>query len=395
MKKQFEAAFLLAGTAIGSGMISLPLVLAKFGIVNTCIIMMLFAFLTYLTALVRSDLNLNSRADATLSEIGKIVESDWSGRVGNLFLKLLSFALMSAYIFGLSSIFQSVTTFSLQTIMSLVSIVIFALFICAKRFIIRINKHLFIALFATLLFAIVWLLIKTPIHNVPQQVSHILMNDWATLIPIVFTSFGFQGSIHSMTKFCENNRKMIHNACLWGSIIPAVIYTIWTAAILLIVSNTDAKFFQLMLSGDAIDVGELIGVLSRAASSENIQKIILIVSILAILTSIFGVCTAIIDILNREKRFTKKWQVVVVSVFVPTVVAMFTPNAFIKFLNVSGVVLAVIAIIVPIHLFWKMKKVALLKYKPLLDNFILQVLLFIVGISIIFCGFLQLIDIFE
>jgi amino acid permease len=41
-------------------MISLTMVLAKFGIINTIIIMIFFAGLTYITALIRSDLNLNS-----------------------------------------------------------------------------------------------------------------------------------------------------------------------------------------------------------------------------------------------------------------------------------------------------------------------------------------------
>ncbi|MDE6576341.1 MAG: hypothetical protein K2L24_03020, partial [Opitutales bacterium] len=49
LQKQLGAIFLLAGTAIGSGILSLPIVLAKFGIVNTCLIMLFFALLTYLT----------------------------------------------------------------------------------------------------------------------------------------------------------------------------------------------------------------------------------------------------------------------------------------------------------------------------------------------------------
>ena len=38
MKKQLGASFLFAGTAIGSGMLSLPMVLAKFGIFNSVMI---------------------------------------------------------------------------------------------------------------------------------------------------------------------------------------------------------------------------------------------------------------------------------------------------------------------------------------------------------------------
>ena len=107
MKRQFGAAFLLAGTAIGSGMISLPIVLAKFGIFNTCVLMVAFAGLTYLTALIRSDLNLNFHAEATLTEVGAAFNCPKIGKFGDFLLKILSFALMAAYLFGCASIINS------------------------------------------------------------------------------------------------------------------------------------------------------------------------------------------------------------------------------------------------------------------------------------------------
>lgn len=55
-----SAAALLAGTAIGSGMISLPMVLAKFGIFGTFGIMFVFMFLIYFTVIIRADISLNT-----------------------------------------------------------------------------------------------------------------------------------------------------------------------------------------------------------------------------------------------------------------------------------------------------------------------------------------------
>ena len=103
MKTKLNVIFLLAGTAIGSGMIALPIVLAKFGIINTCLIMLCFSALTYITALIRADLNLNSSSDATLKDVGNKFGEILFGNIGHIALLLLSFALMSAYIFGLSS----------------------------------------------------------------------------------------------------------------------------------------------------------------------------------------------------------------------------------------------------------------------------------------------------
>lgn len=392
MKKQFGAVFLLAGTAIGSGMISLPMVLAKFGIINTCAIMIFFAILTYLTALIRSDLNLNLRVDATLKEVGNAFDCRWAGNFGNFLLVLLHFALMSAYLFGFSSILCSFfgNTVSQSIIIALSAIGVAIGFLFASHFIININKYLFILMFFILIVLVIELFFETKINFVPQCAKEIKINEWTTLVSIIFTSFGFQGSIHSMTKFCNNNRKMIKNACLWGSVIPALVYIIWTVVILLVVANTDAHFFQLMLAGKANDVGELVAVLSKAASSQSVQIIVWIVSILAILTSVLGVGLALIDIFQQEWQEASKHEIVGLVVFAPAAVSMLVPNAFIRILNVSGVILSLIAIVIPVIISLNMQRLGKsTKCDLLLKNKLAILGVFACGMTIIALGILD------
>ena len=92
MKKQLGASFLLAGTAIGSGMLSLPMVLAKFGIFNSVLIMFAFAVLTYFSALIRADLNIQSNPDASLKDVGIFFHCPKTGTLGDILLKLLHFS---------------------------------------------------------------------------------------------------------------------------------------------------------------------------------------------------------------------------------------------------------------------------------------------------------------
>ena len=92
--KLLGAVFLLAGTAIGSGMISLPMVLAKFGIFNTFLIMLAFAVLTYLTAVIRADLNLRAKASVSLTDVGKVFNCKTVGVCGDFMFTLLHFSLM-------------------------------------------------------------------------------------------------------------------------------------------------------------------------------------------------------------------------------------------------------------------------------------------------------------
>lgn len=385
---RIAATFLLAGTAIGSGMISLPMVLAKFGIIKSCCLMIFFATLTYFTAIIRADLNINFHASATLSECGDHFGCSWAGSFGNFLLKLLIFALISAYTFGLASLLKILfNTSSPNMMILLTSTLIFLAFILIPELIVNINKFLFTALFCTFLILVLKLFWETDITFVPQQSEVIEISSWTTIVPVIFTSFGLQGSIHSVTKLCNNEKSMIKSACFWGCSIATIVYIIWTVAILLVVANSDPHFFKLMVEGKATDVGELVKILSQATSSQMVHTIIWIVSTLAILTSILGAGLSLIDIFEQEWKQTAKCKIVGFVIFIPALISMLVPNAFIKILNFAGVILACIAIIIPIIISARMRKMNMVKCKLLLDNKILMHCIMICGIAIIILGF--------
>lgn len=379
--------FLLAGTAIGSGMISLPIVLAKFGIIHCILAVLGFAMLTYLSALVRSDLNLNTNAAATLTEVGQVFHCAIAGQIGDFLLKMLSLSLLSAYISGGASMLNVLCFPKLSSTFSilLLGILITLVFLFASRAIIKINKTCFIGMFSLLLLIILLLFFHTYIYHIPFKMGHISFFDITTMIPVIFTSFGFQGSIHSMTKLCNNDRKLVHSACFGGSVISAIIYLFWTIGILIIIANTHPTFFQQMLDGAPIEVGTLVQVLSQAASSSYIIIGIQIVSIFAIATSIFGVGLAMLDLFQRELHQSKT-KSILFTVWIPTLIAIFIPNAFIKILNVSGIILAIIALIIPTYISWRMQKNHVLKTTPMIHNRFILCSLFICGLAIIVLG---------
>lgn len=391
--KKRDATFLLAGTAIGSGMISLPMVLAKFGITGTFFIITVFSVLTYLTALIRSDLNLNSHADASLKDVGKFFGCPLIGSLGDFMLKLLSFALLAAYISGESSIIDAALNHALPKtlIIGIFTLTMILTFLLASQVIVNTNKILFVGMFTILIGLIAALLWQTPFNIIPQQADNIHLNEWTTLVPIIFTSFGFQGSIHSMTKLCKNNRATVKTACLWGSVIPAIVYIAWTCAILVVVINTNPEFFDLMLAGKAQNVGDLVRVLSQAASTQLVQIIVWIISALAILTSVFGVGLALLDIFEREWHVRKLISVCAIFI-IPAIISVVVPNAFIRILDVSGIILSIIAIIVPIIISLKMQSENKIKHKLMLENKAILLTVFVVGIAIIALGLIDLIN---
>ena len=95
---------------------------------------------------------------------------------------------------------------------------------------------------------------------------------------------------------------------------------------------------------------------------------------------------ALLDIFEREWKIAR-WQIVAIVVIGPALVSLFVPNAFIKILNVAGVILAIMAIIVPIIISWKMQ--ATKNENLLMKNKFIMACVFACGIAIVLLGILD------
>jgi tyrosine-specific transport protein len=302
MKKQLKAISLLAGTAIGTGMISLPIVLANFGIIGSLLLMTFFCWVTYVSAIIRCDLNAKSKEDFNLRDVGLFFGGRISACIGDVFTKILNFALLSAYIFGGASIIKLFVFEGCQfaTVAIVFALAIAAIFLFSSSLVIKINNHAFIVMFSVIIGGIVCLSMCSKIESVPMQIGDIWhLKTWGTVLPVIFTSFGFQGSLHTLTKFVGNDKEMVRKACLFGSIIPACVYCLWVVCVLVIIFNSDQQSYSRMLI-QPIEVSELIQILSRITNIGGIQHISWIVSFLAITTSIVGVGLALNDIIEKD-----------------------------------------------------------------------------------------------
>ncbi|MBQ2176994.1 MAG: amino acid permease, partial [Alphaproteobacteria bacterium] len=120
MKKQLSAISLLAGTAIGSGMLSLPLVLAKYGLLFGCAMMIAFIWVAYFSSIIRSELNIYSQSDFSLKDVGTYFSGKIASQIGSVSLKLLSYSLIAAYLHGLASLLNVFLTVDLKCLIVLI-----------------------------------------------------------------------------------------------------------------------------------------------------------------------------------------------------------------------------------------------------------------------------------
>lgn len=377
------AILLVAGTCIGSGMIALPLVLAKLGLIPSIGLMLVIWFVMYYTSLINLELNLQADRGLPLGELGKRFSGPVAEFVGTICLKLLSYSLLAVFIYGGSSITQELMAskwglnYSLERIASCYSLIAMGLLICPIKIIDYFNRLLFMGLLGVVAILIVGLAVSINWTNLPLfSTEYADVSTWLALLPVVFTSFGFQVIFHTLTNYCHKNAKMLKAVFFWGSLIPALVYMLWTCSILSVVYHENPGFYDLMVQGKA-DVGELIQVLSSIAKWQSIQMLIWSISLLAIVTSIVGVGIGLFDSLKGMLSKTMPQGVYrdivasAVTIGPAYLAVLYIPNAFISVLGFAGMILAIIAVILPIYLFWKIKSPNIF-YKELNSNFLTQ-----------------------
>lgn len=391
-KNLMGASFLLAGTAIGSGMISLPMVLAKFGLLRSFVIIIAFALLTFMTALIRIDLNASCPKEATLSAAGRRMGLPKIGQLGDQCIILLSLALMAAYTSGEVSILVQLTKFwaapnAIWLLVGLVSTVVFSL---AGRLILKGNHILLLDMLGTFILLVIGLLFTADCTQIPPALSKIPFKGWSTLVPVLFTSFGFQGSLHALANICEHEQKTMLKASAIGVLIPCLTYMLWTGAVLLATYRIDAAFFLRMLHGQVNEVGELVAVLSRAMPFSIVKGAIWFISLTALLTSILGVGFALVELLMKIRM--QRGVALAVAIWLPLVVARLVPGAFVRILNFAGAILACLAIIVPCVLHHRLQGFEdfELKMRPMLQSRWINGLVGMVGCVIVGLGIFEL-----
>lgn len=395
MHKKIGAILLIAGTCIGSGMIALPIVLAKLGLVPSIFLMLAIWFIMYYTSLINLELNLQADQALSLGELGKRFSGRWAQLIGVLSLKILSYSLLAVYIYGGSSILKELCACKLQMQLSLTGVAscytvgAMLVLLLPIKWIDYFNRLLFIGLLSVVAILIAGLAVSLDWNHLPllsEQYSKPAV--WMALVPVIFTSFGFSVVFPSLTNYCDKNPKMLKTVFFWGSFLPALVYILWTCSILTVVYHHSPTFYHKMVHGNA-EVGELIQVLSSIAKWQSVQLLIWWISLLAIITSVVGVGMGLFDslknMISKVLPETKGRDVLIAALTVgPAYLAvLYIPNAFITVLGFAGMILALMAVIMPVYLFWKLKAIDLF-YTELKRKWLVQCSM-LVAFAVIAC----------
>lgn len=362
MNKTVGSTLLVAGTMIGAGMLAMPLTSAGIGFGFTLVLLLgLWALLTF-SALLFVELYQTAESDAG---IGTLAEQ-YFGKVGRVIstaiLIIFLYALIAAYVSGggslliglLPTIGDADTT---NKIAVLLFTVIFGSFIViGTHSVDKINRLLFFVMLAAFLFVLGVMLPEIKFDNLmAMPIDNALI---ISASPVFFTAFGFHGSIPSLNKYLNGNVKALRVSILVGSAITLCAYILWqlsTHGLL-----TQNEFLQI-LKEDATLNG-LVKATLAITGSNVIASAVKLFSTLALVTSFLGVALGLLecieDLLKRSFNFTTGRISLGLMTFIPPVAfALFYPEGFILALGYAGQMFAFYAVVLPVSLIWKARKV--------------------------------------
>ncbi len=370
--KMLGSIAIVAGTAIGGGMLALPLATAALGSVAAIILLVVIWGVSAYTSLLMLEINLRSGVGdnvhaitgKTLGKFGQLIQ-------GGSFLSLL-YALTMVYLLGGSSLLVSKLDglFGVQ-LDSHSAIMLFTLFFggliaVGIAWIDKISRVLFSAMVLLLVLVVLFLLpdvslssmaATAVIEGVEQgSFSGYLM----AAVPVVFTSFGFHVCIASLVGYLDGDSVKLRKVLLIGSTIPLACYIFWLTVTLGTVGGD-------RISGFDGSLPQLINALQALAQSSIVSQSIAFFADLALITSFLGVTMSLFDFiaeLTRAKsNASGRLQTWLLTFIPPLLCAIFYPDGFVKVLGFAAIPLVMMIIILPILMAMRQRKLALGGYQ--------------------------------
>ncbi|PMP08257.1 tyrosine transporter [Vibrio tasmaniensis] len=347
--KMMGSSLIIAGTALGAGMLAIPMVLAHFGLLYGTLLMVLICFGTTYAALLLLEatikagggLGLNSIARKTLGKQGQLIT--------NGLLYALLICLLMAYILGAGDLLSKLLSNFGVDISATTSQITFTLLAGAvvasgTGVIDKLNRALFFVMLASLFATMVFLAPSMTQENLMQVTSHEHV-DLIKTSAILFTSFGFMVVIPTLVSYNhEATDKQLRNMVIVGSLIPLVCYLCWLFAVVGNLSEEQFRSFK--------NVSDLMAAFE--AQSPWVGNVLSTFTGLALLTSFFGVAMSLFN-QNRDMFNQNTAVTYCISFILPLAGSLLAADKFLQVLNYAGIILVFLAVFVPLVMVHKQR----------------------------------------
>jgi len=355
MLKQFGATYLILGTCVAAGMLSLPIVTAEYHFLLTAIMIISAWFIMSLGAWCLLQVNITmprganflSMSQATLGMPAKVIT--WF-----VYLALL-YSLICAYLSASGDVLQALLQYAQLTIPRWLATLITAFML---GYIVYLGIHsvdMTNRFLMSTKFIICMLLIGSLLPF--TQVSKLLLGNWnfhwhAWLV--IITSFGYASILPSVRDYLHNDKKQLTRVVFLGSIIPMMLYFLWVA----VIQGALPRFGSYGLAGmnNSANTNSLLMSAMASLTHHDIVKTISIAFIsICFVTGFLSVSTSLMDVLTdglkREKQGRHRMGIALIAFLPPIGIVIFDPAIFTRALTYAGYCCLYILVGLPIAMY--------------------------------------------
>ncbi|WP_419209794.1 tryptophan permease [Providencia manganoxydans] len=347
-------AMIIAGTAVGAGMFSIPMVTSGVWFAGSIVLLIYTFACMLLSGLMILEANMNYPAGASFHTMVKDLLGPVWNSINGLSITFVLYILTYAYISAGSSIISSNLSDYMempQAISGLVFALIVAFFVwLSTRAVDRLSTILIGGMVITFVMSIGGMVTTASPSILFNQVehgdTHYLPYALAAL-PYLLTSFGYHGNVPGLVKYYNKNSRSVVLSLVYGAVITVAIYILWQYAIQGNIPRS--AFVQIREEGN--NIGALLNQMNLSTNSSFISQFLTLFSYMALASSFLGVSLGLFDFIADFFKFNDNQQGRLKSALItflpPTVFALVFPNGFIYAIGFAGLAATIWAVIIP------------------------------------------------
>jgi tryptophan-specific transport protein len=346
-------AMIIAGTAVGAGMFSIPIVTSGVWFSGSVALLIYTWFCMLISGLMILEATMNYPAGASFHTVVKDLLGKGWNTLNGLSITFVLYILTYAYISAGGSIIAHTLegVFGAnQTLSGLVFAIVVAFIVwLSTRAVDRLSTILIGGMVITFVLSVGDMFTHVQpavLFNQGGSDANYLPYALAAL-PYLLTSFGYHGNVPGLVKYYQKDSGAVVRSLVYGTLLALAIYILWQYVIQGNIAR-DA-FKQVIAEGG--NIGSLLKQMGNVSSSHAVGQLLNAFSYMALASSFLGVSLGLFDFLADFFKFKDnqagRTKSALVTFVPPTLAALLFPNGFLYAIGFAGLAATIWAVIVP------------------------------------------------
>lgn len=356
-------ALLVSGTAIGAGVLAVPVLTSEAGFLSSSFLYVLAWLFSILTGfcLLESIVLCGYHRRVNILSLAEVSFGRVAGMMVGIGYLCLFYALMTAYFCEGGNILASMLSRSKMELDEHLFPFIFGVLVCpiffAKTAVIdRINRIFMYGLGLSFVgFCVLCVPHLRLDYLLRTDVKHVMSG-----LPILFLSFGYQNIIPTLYYYMGEDVQKTKLAIILGTLLPLVLYVIWEGLALGIVDVAQLQTARCW-GHTALEA------LQHALHSSHIYVVGQVFGVCALVSSFIGVGLGVGDFLSDGLGWKKEKHIGVIfllTFLLPLVLSMTYPQMVLVCLQYAGGLgVSILIGLLPLMILWYLRYIAKIPYK--------------------------------